>query len=61
MSLSNKKIKEIAENTAILTKDFIIDNIEWQTASVRLHGVEYDELNKKIFKKALKLLLKSIK
>jgi len=61
MSLSNKKIKEIAENTAILTKDFIIDNIEWQTASVRLHGTKYDELNKKIFKKALKLLLKSIK
>ena len=60
MKITEQKINEIAENTAIMAKESLISNIEWQTADVSMHGDEYNRLNEDICVRALKLLLKSM-
>lgn len=62
MKITEQKINEIAENTAIMVKESLIPKyIEWQTADVSMHGDEYNRLNEEICVRALKLLLKSMK
>ena len=61
MKITEQKINEVAENTAIMVKESLISNIEWQTADVSMHGDEYNRLNEEICVRALKLLLKSMK
>ena len=61
MKITEQKINEIAENTAIMAKESLIGNIQWQTADVSMHGDEYNRLNEEIFARALKLLSKSMK
>ena len=36
----------------------MMDNIEWQTADVSMIGDEYNNLNREIMKRALKLMIK---
>jgi|TARA_R110000851_G_scaffold119874_1_gene247896 hypothetical protein len=54
------KINEIAENTALMARETLIDNIAWQTADISLIGDKYNELNEEILKRSLKLILKSM-
>jgi len=60
MKITEQKINEVAENTAIMVKESLISNVEWQTADVSMQGDEYNRLNKEICVRALKLLLKNI-
>ena len=34
MKITEQKINEVAENTAIMVKESLISNVEWQTADV---------------------------
>ena len=54
------KINEIAENTALMARETLIDNIAWQTADISLIGDKYNWLNEEILKRSLKLILKSM-
>ena len=61
MRMTEDKINELAENTAIMAGMSMMDNIEWQTADVSMIGDEYLELNLEVMKRALKLMIKNIK
>jgi|FLMP01.1.fsa_nt_emb hypothetical protein len=59
--MTEEKIDEIAENTAIMAKEMLIENISWQTADVSLYGDKYKRLNEEICVRSLRLILKSMK
>jgi hypothetical protein len=59
--ITEEKIDEIAENTAIMAKEMLIENISWQTADVSLYGDKYNKLNEEICVRSLRLILKSMK
>ena len=61
MKITEDRVNELAENVAIMAGMSMMDNIEWQTADVTMHGDEYVELNLEIMKRALKLMIKNIK
>ena len=58
MKITEEKLNKIAENTAIISSEIMMDNIEWQTADVSMIGDEYKNLNREIMKRALKLMIK---
>ena len=58
MKITEEKLNELAENTAIMAGMSMMDNIEWQTADVSMIGDEYNNLNREIMKRALKLMIK---
>ncbi len=58
MKITEEKLNKIAENTAIISSEIMMDNIEWQTADVSMIGDEYNNLNREIMKRALKLMIK---
>ena len=58
MKITEEKRNKIAENTAIISSEIMMDNIEWQTADVSMIGDEYNNLNREIMKRALKLMIK---
>lgn len=61
MKITEEKLNELAENTAIMAGMSMMDNIEWQTADVTMIGDNYNNLNKEIMKRALKLMIKQCK
>ena len=61
MKITEEKLNELAENTAIMAGMSMMDNIEWQTADVTMIGDEYNNLNREIMKRALKLMIKQCK
>ena len=58
MKITEEKLNKLAENTAIISSEIMMDNIEWQTADVSMIGDEYKNLNIEIMKRALKLMIK---
>ena len=58
MKITEEKLNKLAENTAIISSEIMMDNIEWQTADVSMIGDEYNNLNREIMKRALKLMIK---
>lgn len=58
MKITEEKLNELAENTAIMAGMSMMDNIEWQTADVTMIGDNYSNLNSEIMKRALKLMIK---
>ena len=58
MKITEEKLNKIAENTAIISSEIMMDNIEWQTADVSMIGDEYNNLNSEIMRRALKLMIK---
>ena len=61
MKITEEKLNKIAENTAIISSEIMMDNIEWQTADVTMIGDNYNNLNSEIMKRALKLMIKQCK
>ena len=61
MKITEEKLNELAENTAIMAGMSMMDNIEWQTADVTMIGDDYNNLNSEIMKRALKLMIKKCK
>jgi len=61
MKISKTKLNELAENTAIMASETMLDNIQWQTADITATGDDYYNLNQEIMKRALKLMLKKYK
>mgnify|MGYP003625024255 CR=1 FL=1 len=59
--MKEETINKISENTALIARETLIDNIAWQTADVSLIGDRYNELNEEILKRSLKLILKGMK
>jgi hypothetical protein len=59
--MKEETINKISENTALIARETLIDNIAWQTADVSLIGDRYNELNEEILKRSLKLILKAMK
>ena len=58
MKITEEKLNELAENTAIMSSEVMMGSIEWQTADVSMIGDEYSNLNREIMKRALKLMIK---
>jgi hypothetical protein len=58
MKITEEKLHELAENTAIMSSEVMMKSIEWQTADVSMIGDEYKNLNREIMKRALKLMIK---
>ena len=61
MKITEEKLNELAENTAIMSSEVMMGSIEWQTADVSMIGDEYNNLNREIMKRALKLMIKQCK
>lgn len=61
MKITEEKLNELAENTAIMLSEVMMDNIAWQTADVSMIGDDYNNLNKEVMKRALKLMIKKSK
>ena len=60
MKITEEKLNELAENTAIMAGMSMMDNIEWQTADVTMIGDKYKNLNEEIMRRALKLMIKKL-
>ena len=60
MNITEEKLNELAENTAIMAGMSMMDNIEWQTADVTMIGDKYKNLNEEIMRRALKLMIKKL-
>ena len=60
MKITEEKLNELAENTAIMAGMSMMDNIAWQTADVTMIGDEYKNLNEEIMRRALKLMIKKL-
>ena len=61
MKITEEKLNELAENTAIMAGMSMMDNIEWQTADVTMIGDNYSNLNSEIMRRALNLMIKQCK
>jgi len=62
MKITKEKLNELAENTAIMSSEVMMDNIAWQTAAMtNFTGDDYNNLNKEVMRLALKLMIKKSK
>lgn len=58
MKITEKRLNELADNTAIMSREVMMGSIEWQTADVSMIGDEYNDLNSEIMRRALNLMIK---